>query len=56
MSRRRVRDVLAAGPLSGLVQAGVDFEGHSIFAMKGSKVRYLTSPSFAKAQDSPIVL
>ncbi|MFZ9978872.1 MAG: hypothetical protein ACO3HN_02850 [Opitutales bacterium] len=56
MSSRRGRDVLAAGPLSCLVQAGVDLEGHGIFAMKGSKVRYLTSPSFAKAQDSPIVL
>lgn len=56
MFTRSVHDVLAAGPLPGLLQAGIDFEGHSIFAMKGSKVRYLTSPSYAKAKDSPIVL
>jgi hypothetical protein len=56
MFTRSVHDVLAEGPLPGFAQAGIDFEGQSIFAMKGSKVRYLTSPSYAKAKDCPIVL
>jgi mannosyltransferase OCH1-like enzyme len=56
MFTRSVHDVLAMGPLPNMAQAGIDFDGHGIFAMKGSKVRYMTAPAYTKAKDQPIVL
>jgi hypothetical protein len=34
------------------VQAGIDFDGHGVFALKGSKVRYMTAPADAKAKNA----
>jgi len=51
-----VHDVLMRGELAGIAQAGVDFDGHGVFALKGSKVRYMTAPAYIKAKDQPIVL
>ena len=56
MFTRSVHDVYTSGPLTNVVQAGIDFDGHGIFALKGSKVRYMTSPAYTKAKDQPIVL
>jgi mannosyltransferase OCH1-like enzyme len=56
MFTRSVHEVLDKGPLPHVAQAGIDFEGHGIFAMKGSKVRYMTAPAYTKAKDQPIVL
>jgi len=56
MFTKSVHDVLAAGELSNLVQAGIDFNGYGIFALKGSRVRYMTAPAYTKAKDCKIVL
>jgi mannosyltransferase OCH1-like enzyme len=56
MFTRSVHDVYTSGPLTNVVQAGIDFDGHGIFALKGSKVRYMKSPAYTKAKDQPIVL
>ncbi len=53
---RSVRKVYAQAPHPEVVQAGVDFRGQGIFALPGSKARYLTAPSYAKAKDCVIVL
>lgn len=55
MFTKSVHEVFAEGPQPDVVQAGIDFNGHGIFALKGSKVRYMTAPSYAKAKDCPIV-
>jgi mannosyltransferase OCH1-like enzyme len=55
MFTKSLYDAYARGPLTNVVQAGVDFEGHGIFALKGSKVRYMTAPAYTKAKDQPIV-
>jgi mannosyltransferase OCH1-like enzyme len=56
MFTKSVHDVLMRGELAGIAQAGVDFDGHGVFALKGSKVRYMTAPAYIKAKDQPIVL
>ena len=56
MFTRSLHDAYERGPLPNVVQAGVDFDGHGIFALKGSKVRYMTAPAYTKAKDQPIVL
>ena len=56
MFTRSLHDAYAQGPLPNVVQAGVDFNGHGVFALKGSKVRYMTAPAYTKAKDQPIVL
>jgi mannosyltransferase OCH1-like enzyme len=56
MFTKSVHDVYARGPLTNVVQAGVDFDGHGVFALKGSKVRYMTVPAYTKAKHQPIVL
>jgi mannosyltransferase OCH1-like enzyme len=56
MFTRSVREVYARGPLANVVQAGIDFNGHGVFALKGSKVRYMTAPAYTKAKHQPIVL
>jgi mannosyltransferase OCH1-like enzyme len=40
----------------GICQAGIDFNGCGVFDMPGSHVRYLTTPSYATAQNMPILL
>lgn len=56
MFTRSVREVYASGPLTNVVQAGIDFNGRGVFALKGSKVRYMTAPAYTKAKHQPIVL
>jgi mannosyltransferase OCH1-like enzyme len=56
MFTKSVHDVLAAGDLPNIVQAGIDFNGYGIFALKGSKVRYMTAPAYTHAKNSKIVL
>lgn len=56
MFTRSLHDAYAEGPLPNVVQAGIDFDGHGVFALKGSKVRYMTAPAYTKAKDQPIVL
>lgn len=56
MFTRSVHEVFAQGPLTGVTQAGVDFDGQGIFALEGSKVRYMTAPAYTKAKNQPIVL
>jgi mannosyltransferase OCH1-like enzyme len=56
MFTQSVHDVYAQGPLTGVTQAGIDFNGHGVFALKGSKVRYMTVPAYTKAKHQPIVL
>ena len=56
MFTKSVRDAYARGPLPNVVQAGIDFNGHGVFALKGSKVRYMTVPAYTKAKNQPIVL
>lgn len=55
MFTRSLHEVFTAEPHPQVVQAGVDFNGHGIFALKGSKVRYMTVPSYTKAKNCPIV-
>lgn len=56
MFTRSVREVYGRGPLPNVVQAGIDFDGHGIFALKGSKVRYMTAPAYNKVRNCPIVV
>ena len=56
MFTKSVRDAYARDPLPNVVQAGIDFNGHGVFALKGSKVRYMTVPAYTKAKNQPIVL
>lgn len=56
MFTRTVHEVLSQGALPNLEQCGIDFNSHGIFALKGSKVRYMTAPAYTKAKDRPIVL
>jgi hypothetical protein len=56
MFTKSLHDAYARGPLANVVQAGIDFDGYGVFALKGSKVRYMTAPAYTKAKDQPIVL
>jgi mannosyltransferase OCH1-like enzyme len=56
MFTKTVHEVLAQGPLPHLEQCGIDFNNFGIFALKGSKVRYMTAPAYTKAKNCPIVL
>ena len=56
MFTKSLHDAYAEGPLPHVVQAGVDFNGQGIFALKGSKVRYMTAPAYTKAKNQAIVL
>jgi mannosyltransferase OCH1-like enzyme len=56
MFTRSVHEVFARGPVTNIAQAGIDFDGHGVFALKGSKVRYMTAPAYTKARNQPIVL
>lgn len=55
MFTRSVRQVLSERDMPDTVQAGIDFHGQGIFALRGSEVRYITSPSYSKARNSIIV-
>lgn len=55
MFTKSVHDVLATGEMPNVVQAGIDFNGYGIFALKGSRVRYMTSPAYTKAKNCKIV-
>ena len=56
MFTKSVRDAFKNEGLLNVAQAGIDFNGNGIFALKGSRVRYLTAASYTKAKDCPIVL
>ena len=56
MFTKSLHDAYADGHLPNVVQAGIDFEGYGVFALKGSKVRYMTAPAYTKAKNQPIVL
>ncbi len=56
MFTKSLHDAYAEGPLPNVVQAGVDFNEQGIFALKGSKVRYMTAPAYTKVKNQAIVL
>jgi len=49
-----LREYLDANEDADLVQAGIDFNGHGIFSLKGSEVRYATIASYAITKNSVI--
>jgi mannosyltransferase OCH1-like enzyme len=50
-----LRDYMAQTQDGGLVQAGVDFNGEAIWKMKGSYVRFFSSPPYKYARSDAIV-
>ena len=55
MFSKSVREFFMEETNIKIAQAGIDFNGHGIFALKGSEVRYLTSPSYALINEAQIV-
>ncbi|MBU3564468.1 glycosyltransferase [Polynucleobacter sp. MWH-HuK1] len=56
MLTRVIRKTLLQNPSIALNQAGIDYNGYAIPDMKGSWVRYFTSPAYSKSNNRPIVL
>jgi mannosyltransferase OCH1-like enzyme len=50
-----VRNAIDNDPRVNIRQAGIDFDGLGIVSMRGSRVRYLTSPAYADATNDWIV-
>lgn len=50
-----VREVLNEYPEINITQAGIDFYGHGIFEMPGSRARYLLSPAYAELRNKVIL-
>ena len=55
MFTKTLREYLDANEDANLVQAGIDFNGHGIYSLKGSEVRYATIASYASSNKSLIV-
>lgn len=55
MFSKSVREFFMEEKNIKIAQAGIDFNGQGIFALKGSEVRYLTSPSYALINAAQIV-
>ena len=55
MFTKTLREYLDANEDANLVQAGIDFNGHGIYSLKGSEVRYATISSYAGSNKSLIV-
>jgi len=41
--------------MSGIRQAGIDFNGHGVYSLPGGNVRYLQIPGYATARNVPIL-
>jgi len=50
-----LREYLDANEDADLAQAGIDFNGHGIYSLKASEVRYATISSYASSKNSAIV-
>ena len=50
-----VRDFLSNNANPQITQAGIDFNGHGIFEMPGSKSRYILSPAYTEIKNNIIV-
>jgi hypothetical protein len=50
MFTKTLREYLDANEDADLVQAGIDFNGHGIYSLKGSEVRYTTISSYASSK------
>jgi len=55
MFTKTLREYLDANEDADLVQAGIDFNGHGIYSLKGSEVRYATIASYADSKNRIIV-
>ena len=55
MFTKTLREYLDANEDADLAQAGIDFNGHGIYSLKGSEVRYATIESYASSKNSIIV-
>jgi hypothetical protein len=55
MFTKTLREYLDANEDADLMQAGIDFNGHGIYSLKGSEVRYATIASYASSKNSAIV-
>jgi mannosyltransferase OCH1-like enzyme len=56
MFTRSVRNFLLSNSLTGVVQAGIDFNGCGIFSLPGSEARYLQVPPYATVRNSKILM
>ncbi len=52
---KSVRQVLSERPELKITQAGIDFHGQGVFALRGSEARYLLSPAYADVRNAIIV-
>lgn len=55
MFTKVVREVITKNPELNITQCGIDFNGHGIFEMLGSRARYLLSPNYADLRHKVIV-
>jgi hypothetical protein len=56
MFTKTVREYFDGQEDESVAQAGVDFMGAGIFALKGSWARYSKVPSYVDSSNQPIVL
>lgn len=56
MFTKSVRDVASLNGLGNINQAGIDFNGHGIFEMKGAWARYSQVPPYEQSKSRVIVL
>jgi hypothetical protein len=54
MFTKTLREYLDTNEDADLVQAGIDFNGHGIYSLKGSEVRYATISSYAGSKNRMI--
>jgi len=52
---RTIHEMARNESLERICQAGIDFHGHGIFALRGSESRYLIARGYASARNRPIL-